>query len=544
MNIEVRTGPEIVFGLVGSVGTELDFVAQCLSATLGDLNYQPLTIRLSELMHEVELEFCKKLDEDPAYKRYMSHMTAGNELREFLARGDALAMLAVGAIREAREDKGGKPDQPLARHAYILKSLKHPEEVKTLRAIYGPSFHLVAAYSPRESRRRNLAQKLAASEHSLQSGEYFQKVEQLMRRDESERESNKFGQNVRDTFPLADIFIDASNPDGATASVRRFIDLLFGTAIHTPSKDEYGMFHAQAASLRSAALGRQVGATIASTDGDIITIGTNEVPKAGGGLYWCDDDPDMRDFRLGYEVSDKIKRRVLGDVISRFRDKGWLSEDKHQTPIGELVEQAFAEEKSALMKGSHLANSIEYFRAVHAEMAAIVDAARRGVSVREAVLFCTTFPCHDCAKHIVAAGIQRVVYIEPYPKSLAPELYLDSIAVDQRKPKSLNGAAAVGYVSFESFVGVAPRQYMDCFIMGERKTKEGDVTAPNKAAAIPRFAKELPPELAILVRENQEFNQFKEQMSAKIASAANQTPAKNPQGAEVVQMKTEVPGGA
>ncbi|HTW59778.1 MAG TPA: deaminase [Terriglobales bacterium] len=159
------------------------------------------------------------------------------------------------------------------------------------------------------------------------------------------------------------------------------------------------------------------------------------------------------------------------------------------------------------MKGSHLSNSIEYFRAVHAEMAAIVDAARRGVSVKDGVLFCTTFPCHDCAKHIVAAGLQRVVYIEPYPKSLAPELYLDSIAVDQRKPKNLNGAGAVGYVSFESFVGVAPRQYMDCFIMGERKTKEGDVTVPNKSTAVPRFAKELPPELAILVRENQEFNQ-------------------------------------
>ncbi|HLZ43404.1 MAG TPA: anti-phage dCTP deaminase [Candidatus Sulfotelmatobacter sp.] len=541
--MEAKFGPEIVFGLVGSVGTELDFVAQCLSITVADLNYEPLTVRLSELMHEVDLDLCKKLPEEPAYSRYMTHMTAGNELREFLTRGDALAMLAVGAIREARQDKNGKPDQPLARHAYILKSLKHPDEVKTLRAIYGPSFHLVAAYSPRESRKRNLAQKLAASEHSLQSGQYFEKVEELMRRDESERETNKFGQNVRDTFPLADIFVDTSNPDGATASVRRYIELLFGTAIHTPSKDEYGMFHAQAASLRSAALGRQVGATIATIDGDIITIGTNEVPKAGGGLYWCDDDSDMRDFRLGYEVSDKIKRRVLGDVIARFRDKGWLSEDKLQTPVGELVEQAFAEERSALMKGSHLSNSIEYFRAVHAEMAAIVDAARRGVSVKDAVLFCTTFPCHDCAKHIVAAGIQRVVYIEPYPKSLAPELYLDSIAVDQRKPKNLNGAGAVGYVSFESFVGVAPRQYMDCFVMGERKTKEGDVTAPNKTTSLPRFAKELPPELVILVRENQEFNQFKKDLGEKIKKNATSTSTKNPQS-EVVQMKSEVQGGA
>lgn len=544
MNSEGKPGPEIIFGLVGSVGTELDFVAQRLSMTLADLNYEPLTIRLSELMHEVDLDLCRNLPEEPAYARYMAHMTAGNQLREFLDRGDALAMLAVGAIREAREEKNGKSDQPLARHAYILKSLKHPDEVRTLRAIYGPSFHFVAAYSPRESRRRNLAQKLAASEHSLQSSQYLEKVEELMRRDESERETNKFGQNVRDTFPLADVFVDASDPDGAEYSIRRYIELLFETAIHTPSKDEYGMFHAQAASLRSAALGRQVGATIATVDGDIITIGTNEVPKAGGGLYWCDDDPDMRDFRLGYEVSDKIKRRVLGDVISRFKDKGWLAEDRRNIPIGELIEQAFADEKSALMKGSHLSNSIEYFRAVHAEMAAIVDAARRGVSVRDGVLFCTTFPCHDCAKHIVAAGIQRVVYVEPYPKSLAPELYLDSIAVDQRKPKTLHGAGAVGYVSFESFVGVAPRQYMDCFVMGERKTKSGDLTAPNKATAVPRFAKELPPELVILVRENQEFNQFKKDLGEKIAKKTDiATPAKNPQG-EVVQMKSEVQGGA
>jgi cytidine deaminase len=538
-----QPGPEIVFGLVGSVGTDLDFVGKCLSTAIADVNYQSLTVRLSDLMHDVNLDFCKNLPEIPAYERYMEHMTAGNKLRRFLVRGDALAMLAVGAIREGRQDVSGKPDQPLTRHAYILKSLKHPSEVKTLRNIYGPSFYLVAAYSPRETRKRNLAQKLASSEHSLQSGQYFEKVEALMKRDESERETDEFGQNVRDTFPLADIFVDTSNPDSATASVRRFIDLLFGVAIHTPSKDEYGMFHAQAASLRSAALGRQVGATIATTDGDIVTIGTNEVPKAGGGLYWCDDDPDMRDFRLGYEVSDKIKRRVLGDVISRLRDRGWLSEDKRESSVGQLVELAFAEDKSALMKGSHLANSIEYFRAVHAEMAAIVDAARRGVSVKDGVLFCTTFPCHDCAKHIVAAGIQRVVYIEPYPKSLAPELYLDSIAVDRRKPKNLEGGAgAVGYVSFESFVGVAPRQYMEVFVMGERKTKEGDVSAPNKSAALPRFAKELPPELVILVRENLEFNQFKEQMGEKIKTGAAPVPTKNPQ-AEVVQMKSEVQGG-
>ena len=235
-------------------------------------------------------------------------------------------------------------------------------------------------------------------------------------------------------------------------------------------------------------------------------MGTNEVPKAGGGLYWCDDESDKRDFRLGYETCDKIKRRVLGDLIGRLKKRGWLAEDKQDSTIDELVNLAFEGNPDAIVKGSHLVNSIEYFRAVHAEMAAIVDAARSGVAIRDGVLFTTTFPCHDCAKHIVPAGIQRVVFVEPYPKSLAPDLYLDSIAVDQRKPKNVHGAEDVGYVVFESFVGVAPRQYMELFVMGERKTQTGDVIVVNKDEAEPRFSKQLLPDLVALVKENQEFN--------------------------------------
>jgi cytidine deaminase len=64
-----------------------------------------------------------------------------------------------------------------------------------------------------------------------------------------------------------------------------------------PTTDEYGMFHARAAALRSAEPGRQVGAAVATEQGDIVSVGVNEVPKAGGGLYWCGDSPDGREFR-------------------------------------------------------------------------------------------------------------------------------------------------------------------------------------------------------------------------------------------------------
>lgn len=78
-------------------------------------------------------------------------------------------------------------------------------------------------------------------------------------------------------------------------------------------------------------------------------------------------------------------------------------------------------------------NVIEFGRDAHAEMEAIL-AARAGISVKGRDLYSTTFPCHNCAKLIISAGINRVVYIEPYPKSLAIELHGDSISVGEKRP--------------------------------------------------------------------------------------------------------------
>ncbi|HEX2885642.1 deaminase, partial [Vineibacter terrae] len=114
------------------------------------------------------------------------------------------------------------------------------------------------------------------------------------------------------------------------------------------------------------------------------------------------------------------------------------------------------------------ANIIEFGRMVHAEMNALMDTARRGVSTDGSWLYCTTFPCHMCARHILSAGVERVIYIEPYPKSLAKELYKDEISVDG-DPSSKNA------VRFEAFVGVAPRRYIHAFdmeMMPKRKNSD------------------------------------------------------------------------
>lgn len=61
--------------------------------------------------------------------------------------------------------------------------------------------------------------------------------------------------------------------------------------------------------------------------------------------------------------------------------------------------------------------------AVHAEQNAIVQAARLGVEVNGATLYCTHQPCVICAKIIINAGIKRVVYKHGYPDEFSLALF-------------------------------------------------------------------------------------------------------------------------
>src|SRR5690606_37852729 len=113
-------------------------------------------------------------------------------------------------------------------------------------------------------------------------------------------------------FPLADLFARAEDGRGAlTRDVDRCVRVLFSDPFCTPTRDEYCMFLARAAALRSADLSRQVGAVIANDRGDVVASGCNEVPRPGGGNYWPDDDPDRRDFRLGKDPNALMKRELV-----------------------------------------------------------------------------------------------------------------------------------------------------------------------------------------------------------------------------------------
>ena len=102
----------------------------------------------------------------------------------------------------------------------------------------------------------------------------------------------------------------------------------------------------------------------------------------------------------------------------------------------------------------------EYGRVVHAEMNSICDAARTGVPLRSSRLFTTTFPCHNCTKHILAAGIKEVIFLEPYPKSKAKELHYNEIEIEGSSSQKVN---------FVPFLGITPSLYKAVFQKAKRK---------------------------------------------------------------------------
>jgi deoxycytidylate deaminase len=506
---EAATTPELVFGLVGPLGTDLSSAAQVLKDALAQVRYESEIHRLSHLMRDLSGDPWDQLRDGPRDTTVDAHMTAGNRLRQTLGRNDAMAMLGLMSIQELRQRRTGDSTTQLGRFAHILHSLKRPEEVKTLRRIYGPALIVLAAYAPRPKRLVDLARRIAESHHSNQFGDYLTQAEQLLRRDESEV-GDAFGQNVEDTFPIADIVINTSDHAAMAKSLQRAIELLFGNVFITPDLDEQGMYLARAAALRSASLARQVGAAICRQDGTLVALGMNEVPKAGGGAYWCHDEEDGRDFRWGYDTSDRMRENVFAEILQRLKDAGWLSEAKASRPVTDLVVEALRSGDSPIMKGAQFSGTIDYVRAVHAEMAAITDAVRHGVSTDSCTLYTTTFPCHDCAKHVVAAGIIRVVYIEPYRKSLVQELYPDSVVVDPADPCG-------DKVRFEPFVGVAPRRYSDLFglSMMKRKSKDGSWLQWRRAEGVPRLPEYMPTPVARLAAEQEEISLFHSQLVEK-----------------------------
>jgi hypothetical protein len=88
-----------------------------------------------------------------------------------------------------------------------------------------------------------------------------------------------------------------------------------------------------------------------------------------------------------------------------------------------------------------------------------------------------------CAKHIIAAGVGKVVYIEPYPKSLTKQLHADAARIEDDSSAPQN---ALGFLPFN---GIGPRRYSDLFEMTtSRKDSSGRAIIWNPRESVPKIA--------------------------------------------------------
>lgn len=481
---------ELVFGLIAPLGASLDSVEQQLRDQLSAFGYRVETIHVSVIIKElyrdhypnqkIKERFCNCAKD---LERICLLQDAGDVLRIDAQRGDFLAIAAIARIAQLRNEMSKKPC------AYLIRSLKHPEELASLRDTYQQSFYTISAFSSRQRRIDHLQSFLKSDEggdalaQRLVDRDYRRGNRELIddRLDSAfslqwftsqvanraEDDLQRFGQQLQGTFYQSDLFVDSSNEQITKRHVKRFVELIFGNPFATPTKEEFAMFQAKSVSLRSADLSRQVGAVIATSSGDIIASGANEVPKFGGGLHWAsstlDDEGESRDFHFfkGVEI-DALRTDNLKNVLNQLAKEGWQF-SKRAGPDGSK-EQSTVESLARRLRELHISQMGDFGRTVHAEMAALMDAVSRGVCVRGQIAYVTTFPCHQCAKHLIAAGIERVIFIEPYPKSETVKLWPSEVANFE-----VDTTAQDDRMHLLPFVGIAPRRYSDFFLFEPQK---------------------------------------------------------------------------
>ncbi len=444
-----RPTEELVVGMVGAVGAGVSKTSRVLKDRLeGDYGYEVTIIQASDLIKANASKATSISPSRSGSDRIKYLQKVGTSLRDKFGE-DYVAAKAIEAIALHRSASGGYdtsrqvPQPKRLRHATIIDSLKHPDETELLRRVYGGIYW----------------------QFSIERDD----LPGIFTRDEDDRESDH-GQKVSKTACLSDFFIrnDGQNDERLTSVVNRFLEIIFNISVHTPTTDEAGMHAAVSAAGNSACLSRQVGAAIYSERGELLSVGWNDVPKGQGGLYSPGDGADdHRCFKWGGRVchNDQKKEDLYTKIFDQLDDgkllrdgvdRGKLRDHLMKTPIKDLI---------------------EYSRSIHAEMEAIVSAARSGTSgVVGGTLYTTTFPCHNCARHIVAAGIKKVYYVEPYAKSLALELHSDSIGVDE---------GVDGKCAFLQYEGVGPESLLKlCHHRIERK-QDGKAVTRAKMRTFP-----------------------------------------------------------
>ncbi|KXX56530.1 hypothetical protein [Rhodococcus sp. LB1] len=428
-------GPELIFAIVRPVGVDRDVVVDAFRRQLATFEYDLEHIRISETIENLlpdGVELPRK-----TYEKTDALIKHGDRICEENKSSAALAASAIVQIQVLRAEHGCSETERRQRTAYLIDSVKRTQEVELLKSVYGDRFIQIALMSDDVKRRTRLVELFRTENFGDPDSEHDEKATRLMGRDQ--KEGTKYGQNVSKVFPKSDLFIDADQ--NVDDQLERFLNLLFGSPEYSPpSKLEFGMNMAYIASTRSPELGLKVGAAILDRNWHVLSLGFNAHPT------------NPQESPLFDRSKSSIKALVL-DTLRRMEPllieevKEGLDRDPEDF-VTELLQ-------NGELKESQLQDLTEFQIPVHAEMSALLDGLGRGGIGEGDTLYVTAYPCHNCAKHVMSANLD-VVYLEPYPKSRAENMY------------------GSGTQKFKPFFGISPKRYDTLFrVEGDRKDAEG-----------------------------------------------------------------------
>jgi dCMP deaminase len=273
-------------------------------------------------------------------------------------------------------------------------------------------------------------------------------------------EEDFVSQNIQECIAKSDIFIvnngkledKDSNVIELYGQLIKYISLIRHPGLITPSNDEKMMQIAYTAKLNSGCISRQVGASVTNKNGSLKSIGWNSVA----------------------EGQTPCILRSKEDLLSNTTSKAYSqyeksSEFKNMIQTTTDLNTSFGLNQSFCFKSIYTKNTEKekgnqvHTRALHAEENAFLQLAKYGSeAIKGGTLYSTASPCELCSKKAYQLGIERIVYIDPYP-GIAKEQILKSGLFP---PKIDLFKGAIGQAYHKLFEQIVPyKDELECLTM-------------------------------------------------------------------------------
>ncbi len=368
-----------VIGLTGSFGSGCSYIAKNILRKTG---YEFLSLSENVLRPLYQ----KKTGKDPNTCPKKELQEFGDMMRKENGAGFFAAQIAHLIKSDENYDK-----------KWVIDSIRNPAEVKVFRESFSHNFFLIGVYADKELRWKRVSGQFDGNRKEFDDDD----------QNDTGEDNPDHGQKVGDCFYEADIVISSDkNFDEVeneefqqfAAKIKKYVDLIQNPLDRQQpiEKHETLMATAYAVSQNSSCNKRKVGAIIIDSQNTIISSGYNEIP--------AHETPCSKKFKKCHR--DWFVEHFFSDI-----DPKKITLDQTQK---ETLKELF----------THKFRNLDYCRALHAEENAIVNLARNGhsVSLRDCILYTTTYPCRMCANKIVNLGIQQIVYLEPYPDEAAKSI--------------------------------------------------------------------------------------------------------------------------